>query len=82
MAMPSMNMRQLRDTKRLKTWLRAGKTIELRDRERVIGHIVPEKTAEPSGEVPDFEARAKKTFGDRILPGVDLLIEQRRNARY
>ena len=26
---------------------------------------------------PDFEARRKKIFGSRILPGVDLLIQER-----
>ena len=30
--MPSVNLRQLRDTKRLKSWLRAGKIVELRER--------------------------------------------------
>ncbi len=78
--MPSINMRQLRDTKRLKSWLRAGKTVELRDRERVIGHIVPDKPVDAPQEMPDFEARAKMTFGDRILP--NLVIEARKRARY
>lgn len=80
--MPSMNMRQLRDTRRLKAWLQAGKTVELRERDRVIGHIVPEKSVEPPQEWPDFAARAKKTFGNRVLPAVDLLIAERRRARY
>jgi antitoxin (DNA-binding transcriptional repressor) of toxin-antitoxin stability system len=39
--MPSITLSQLRDTKRLLAWLRAGKTVELRDRNRVIAHIVP-----------------------------------------
>lgn len=64
-----MNLRQLRDTPQLKAWLRAGKTVELRERDRVIGRIVPENSAEPAGEIPDFAARAKRIFGDRILPG-------------
>src|SRR5216683_3324651 len=37
--MPSVNMRQLRDTKRLKAWLRAGKTIELCDRNKRIARL-------------------------------------------
>jgi antitoxin (DNA-binding transcriptional repressor) of toxin-antitoxin stability system len=41
--MPSITLSQLRDTKRLLAWLRAGKTVELRDRNRVIAHIVPVK---------------------------------------
>ena len=56
--MPSINMRQLRDTRRLKTWLRAGNTVELRDRDKVIARIVPEKKNQAGlVEYPDFAAR-------------------------
>jgi len=41
--MPSITLSQLRDTKRLLAWLRAGKTVELRERNGVIAHIVPVK---------------------------------------
>jgi len=75
--MHSLNMRGLRDTKRLKTWLRAGKTVELRERDRVIARIVPEKAEEKPAKWPDFEARAKKIFGDRVLTVVDDLIKDR-----
>ncbi len=76
--MLSVNLRQLRDTRRLKSWLRAGNTVELRERDRVIARIVPaSQPAPPPGEWPDFAARAKKIFGDRILPGADLVIEER-----
>jgi len=75
--MPSINIRQLRDTRRLKAWLRAGKTVELRDRERVIARIIPEGSPPPPDEWPDFAAMRKEIFGDRILPGSDLLIEER-----
>ena len=81
-AMPTMNMRQLRDTKRLKAWLRAGKTVELKDRDRVIGRIVPERPKDKPVEWPDFEARMKEIFGDRVLPGSALLIEERERSRY
>jgi antitoxin (DNA-binding transcriptional repressor) of toxin-antitoxin stability system len=73
----SLNMRGLRDTKRLKTWLRAGKTVELRDRDRVIARIVPERQEEKPVKWPDFAARRKKIFGDRVLPIVDDLIRDR-----
>ena len=74
MSMPSVNMRELRDTKRLKAWLRAGKTVELRERNRVIAQIVPEKP-EPERKAvkwPDFEARAREIFGDQVLPNAVL----------
>jgi antitoxin (DNA-binding transcriptional repressor) of toxin-antitoxin stability system len=73
--MPSVNLRQLRDTRRLKAWLRAGNTVELRERDRVIARIVPEKSEEKPGEWPDFEARAREILGDRILP--NLILEDR-----
>jgi hypothetical protein len=72
--MPSVNMRELRDARRLKAWLKAGKTVELRDRDQVIGRIVPERPKEAPVEWPDFEARAKAILGDRILPGSALPI--------
>jgi len=70
--MPSVNMRQLRDTRRLKEWLRAGKTVELRERDKLIARIVPEQENKKQIEWPDFEARRKKIFGDRIFPNVIL----------
>jgi antitoxin (DNA-binding transcriptional repressor) of toxin-antitoxin stability system len=71
--MPSVNIRQLRDTRRLKAWLRAGKTVELRERDKLIAKIVPEKEApEKPAKWPDFAARRKAMFGDRIFPNVIL----------
>jgi antitoxin (DNA-binding transcriptional repressor) of toxin-antitoxin stability system len=75
--MPSMNIRQLRDTRRLKAWLRSGKTVELRERDQVIARIVPENQQKTPAKWPDFEALAKEIIGDRVLPGSDLLIEER-----
>ena len=76
--MPKVNIRQLRDTRKLKAWLHAGKTVELRERDTVIARIVPEP-AQGHGPVqyPDFAARAKAIFGDRILQAVEDLIQER-----
>ncbi len=78
--MPTVNMRELRDTRRLKAWLKDGKTVELRDRDRVIGRIVPERSEKQSKELPDFEARAKAIFGDRVFPNT--VLEERKRSRY
>jgi antitoxin (DNA-binding transcriptional repressor) of toxin-antitoxin stability system len=75
--MPSVNMRQLRETRRLKKWLRAGTTVELRERDKVIARIVPEMPNETCVTLPDFAARRKKIFGDRVLTVVDDLIKDR-----
>jgi antitoxin (DNA-binding transcriptional repressor) of toxin-antitoxin stability system len=80
--MPSVNLRQLRNTKQIKIWLQAGETVEVRERNKVLGEIVPKTPPSKPVEWPDFEARAKEIFGDRILPGVDLLLEDRENSRY
>ena len=75
--MPSVNMRQLRDTRRLKALLRSGKTVLLCERDRVLGRIIPETAAQASVELPNFGVRRKRIFGNRVLPGADLLIEER-----
>ena len=75
--MPSVNIRQLRDSKRIKEWLRKGKTVIVRDRNTVIGRLVPEQSQQKAVEWPDFEALAKEIIGDRVLPGADLVIEER-----
>ena len=80
--MSSLNLRQLRDTRLLKSWLRAGKTVELRDRNRVIARIVPEPAGAKPVEWPDFAAERAKTFGKRILPGASIVISERERARY
>ena len=79
--MPSVNIRQLRDTRQLLTWLEAGEVVELRKRNQVVARIVPESPRIQPAEWPDFEARAKKIFGDRVLNIVDDMIEER-NSRY
>ena len=75
--MPDMNIRQLRNTRRLKAWLRAGKTVELRERNCVIARIVPETLPTQPRMWPDFALRVKRIFGGRIVPGADLLVEER-----
>ncbi len=73
---PSVNIRQLRKTRRLRVWLRAGKTVELRERDRVIARIVQEKQEQAPVQWPDFAARAKEIIGERMLPGADIVIEE------
>ena len=75
--MLSVNIRELRDTKRLKAWLRAGKTVELRERDEVIARIIPEGSGPQPSDWPDFAAMRKEIFGDRVLPGADVVIKER-----
>jgi hypothetical protein len=75
-----MNMRELRDTRKLKAWLRAGKTVELRDRDEVVGVVIPPLGPAAAEEWPDFEARHQELFGDRIFNADDFLKD--RHGRY
>jgi antitoxin (DNA-binding transcriptional repressor) of toxin-antitoxin stability system len=75
--MPSVNLRQLRDTRQLLAWLEAGEVVDLRKRNRVVARIVPESPKRQPVEWPDFAARLKSIYGDRVIPAVDMLIEDR-----
>lgn len=80
--MPSINLRQLRDTRQLKSWLAQGQTVELRERDHVLARIVPESRPTRPVEWPDFEARAHKIFGGRQIDAVEALLQDREKARY
>jgi antitoxin (DNA-binding transcriptional repressor) of toxin-antitoxin stability system len=76
MKMPSITLSQLRDTRRLRAWLRAGKTVELRERSRVIAHIVPVKEDDgprAQGSSGGNPSRKLKRAIDKILQRVDRL---------
>ncbi len=80
--MPSVNLRQLRDTRQIKAWLRAGVQVEVRDRNDVIGDLVPRTPPKPSTvEWPDFAARRRAIFGDYVFPE-NIVVEARKDSRY
>jgi len=75
-----MGLRELRNTRQLKNWLRRGETVELREHNRpiaIISPAPPEKFA-----LPDFAARTRAIFGGKRLPAVKWLIEDRRKSRH
>jgi antitoxin (DNA-binding transcriptional repressor) of toxin-antitoxin stability system len=81
--MQSITLRQLRDTRQVKAWLRAGVQVEVRERNEVLGDLVPRTPPKPrSVEWPDFAARRRAIFGDRVLTPVADLIADRENSRY
>jgi antitoxin (DNA-binding transcriptional repressor) of toxin-antitoxin stability system len=80
--MPSVNLRQLRDTRQLLTWLEAGEVVELRKRNRIVARIVPETPKLKPVVLPDAAGRRKRIFGDRVIPAVEILIEEREKSRY
>ncbi|HTX41832.1 MAG TPA: hypothetical protein VMD25_08400 [Acidobacteriaceae bacterium] len=71
-------MRQLRDTRQIERWLESGETLRLRKRNRPLAQITPiDKPKSEEKHWPDFEARLKKIFGNRVLNVVDEYIEDR-----
>ncbi len=62
---------------RIRRLLRLGESIEITERGRVIGRLQPATPGK--GTWPDFEARWKAQFGDRILEpsGAELLAKER-----
>jgi antitoxin (DNA-binding transcriptional repressor) of toxin-antitoxin stability system len=75
--MPSVNIRELRDTRRLKELLSSGQTVELRERQNVIARIVPAERPSDPEHWPDFARRRQRIFGKRLLSGADLVREER-----
>jgi len=55
--------------------------VELRKRNRVVARIVPESPKIGPGKMPDFAARRRAIFGDRVIPIVEDIIAER-NSRY
>jgi hypothetical protein len=76
--MQSITLRQLRDTRQVKAWLKAGVQIEVRERKEVLGDLVPRTPPTPRPvEWPNFAARRRAIFGDRVFPIVEDLIRDR-----
>lgn len=81
--MQSITLRQLRDTRQVKAWLKAGVQIEVRERNQVLGDLVPRTLSKPSPVArPDFAARRRAIFGDRVLTPVTDLLADREKSRY
>ncbi len=59
--------------------LREGEKIEITKRRRVIGRLVPPPTTRARRRRPDFLARLRKIYGNKILKvsGADLLAKER-----
>ncbi|HTR66850.1 MAG TPA: hypothetical protein VMH85_13825 [Terriglobales bacterium] len=76
--MGKASIRDLRyDFPRIRRLLRRGESIEITDRGKVIGCLLP--AGNGAGKWPDFEARWRARFGDRILEptGAELLRQER-----
>jgi antitoxin (DNA-binding transcriptional repressor) of toxin-antitoxin stability system len=67
----------LRNSKEFDAILRFGETVQLTRNRRIIAQLVPEPA--PVRSMPDFSARLKKIYGDRILEpsGAEIISQDR-----
>jgi antitoxin (DNA-binding transcriptional repressor) of toxin-antitoxin stability system len=77
--MTKASVRDLRyEFKKIERLLRRGEEIQITKRRRVIARLVPESPDETK-ELPDFEARLRAIYGDKVLAvsGADLVSADR-----
>jgi antitoxin (DNA-binding transcriptional repressor) of toxin-antitoxin stability system len=77
--MKTASVRDLRYAfKKIERLLRQGEEIQITKRRRVIARLVPE-TAEAAKKLPDFAARLRAIYGDKVLAvsGADLISADR-----
>ena len=77
--MKKASVRDLRYAfKKIERLLHKGEEVQITKRRRVIARLVPEK-AETAPELPDFLARLRSIYGDKILAvtGAELLSSDR-----
>lgn len=77
--MKTANVRQLRhDFGSVLDWVIEGQQVEIVKKGKVIALLSPppKKAASKKFKLPDFEARRKRIFGDRVMPG-NIVAEER-----
>jgi antitoxin (DNA-binding transcriptional repressor) of toxin-antitoxin stability system len=64
--------------KKIERLLHQGEEIQITKRRRVIARLVPEN-ADGAKEVPDFQARVRRIYGDKVLAvsGAELISSDR-----
>jgi antitoxin (DNA-binding transcriptional repressor) of toxin-antitoxin stability system len=77
--MKKASVRDLRyDFKKVERLLHEGEEVEITKRRRVIARLVPERRRRAK-KVPDFLARLRSIYGDKVLAvsGAELVAEDR-----
>jgi antitoxin (DNA-binding transcriptional repressor) of toxin-antitoxin stability system len=77
--MTKASVRDLRYAfKKIERLLLQGEEIQITKRRRVIARLVPEREGVPKA-LPDFEARVRKIYGDKMLAvsGAELISSDR-----
>jgi antitoxin (DNA-binding transcriptional repressor) of toxin-antitoxin stability system len=82
--MKTATVRQVRhDFGSVLHWIEDGEAVEIKKRGKVVAVMHPPRAARARKvKLPDFAARLKRIFGDKVLPttGADIVADDR--ARY
>ncbi|HEX4645221.1 MAG TPA: prevent-host-death protein [Verrucomicrobiae bacterium] len=81
--MKTANVRQLRHAfGDVMNWIAEGEKVEIIKKGKVIALLTPPPRSKPKKiKLPDFEARQKRIFGDRVLPG-NIVAEERESYEW
>lgn len=82
--MKTATVRQLRhDFGTVLNWVEEGEQVEISKRGKIIALLTPAPAPKPvrSKKRPDFAARLKRIYGDKVLPG-NVVVEERESRPY
>jgi antitoxin (DNA-binding transcriptional repressor) of toxin-antitoxin stability system len=80
--MKTANVRQLRHNfGTVLEWVEEGQQVEIVKKGKVIALLSPPPPKPKKVKVPDFEARRKRIFGDRVMPG-NIIAEERESYEW
>ena len=81
--MKTANVRQLRHAfGEVMAWVAEGEQVEIVKKGKTIAVLSPPPAAKQKKfKLPDFEARRKRIFGDRVLPG-NIVAEERESYEW
>jgi prevent-host-death family protein len=65
------------------SWVEEGEPVEISKRGKIIALLSPPPARAPARprKRPDFAARLKRIYGDKVLPG-DVIVEERESRPY
>lgn len=81
--MKTATVRQLRhDFGSVLNWVQEGEEVEIRKRGEVVARLTPPpRNSRKVARRPNFAARLKRIFGDKILPG-NIVVEERERSNW
>lgn len=81
--MKTANVRQLRHAfGDVMNWVADGQQVKIVKKGKVIALLSPPPRAQPKKvKLPDFAARQRRIFGDRVLPG-NIIAEERESYEW